>query len=277
MANEAEKTGTGGKNGQNFWNGEQFLSLLFPRRCPVCGEIVLPRGELICPACVGKLTLVRQPVCMTCGKELESERQEYCVDCMRHPKTFRHNFALLRYDDVTRRSMAAIKYKNKREYLDFYGEAMARRFGRQLLRIRPDALVPVPVHRSRLRSRGFNQAQLLAERIGRRLAAGPDPHEKDASPEKAEFRGAPGKYPESFCARNPAGKDASGGPDRRYLHHRQHSGGLRARSAFHGCGGGLRHDHLHRRRILTSVRGNRRKSQKNQKKIDVSLFVCYSD
>ncbi len=169
MANEAEKTGTGGKNGQNFWNGEQFLSLLFPRRCPVCGEIVLPRGELICPACVGKLTLVRQPVCMTCGKELESERQEYCVDCMRHPKTFRHNFALLRYDDVTRRSMAAIKYKNKREYLDFYGEAMARRFGRQLLRIRPDALVPVPVHRSRLRSRGFNQAQLLAERIGRRL------------------------------------------------------------------------------------------------------------
>ncbi len=169
MRNAAEQTKTYGNRENGRFVREQLLGLFFPRRCPVCGEIVLPRGELICPACVGKLKPVRQPVCMTCGKELESGRQEYCADCMRHPKTFRRNFALLHYDDVTRRSMAAIKYKNKREYLDFYGEAMARRFGRQLLRIRPDALVPVPVHRSRLRSRGFNQAQLLAQRIGRCL------------------------------------------------------------------------------------------------------------
>ncbi len=41
-----------------------FLTdLLFPRRCPVCGDIVLPRGELICPACVKKLSFVKQPVC----------------------------------------------------------------------------------------------------------------------------------------------------------------------------------------------------------------------
>lgn len=37
-----------------------FLTdLLFPRRCPVCGDIVLPKGELICPACVKKLSFVK--------------------------------------------------------------------------------------------------------------------------------------------------------------------------------------------------------------------------
>ncbi len=150
---------------------ETVISLIFPRRCPVCGGIVLPRGELICPECVKKLSPVRQPVCMTCGKQLESGSgmAEHCGDCMRHPKSFRRNFALLNYNDAARTSMVAIKYKNKREYLDFFSAAICRRFGRQILRTRPDILVPVPVHPSRMRSRGYNQAELLAERVGAEL------------------------------------------------------------------------------------------------------------
>lgn len=42
--------------------------LLFPRRCPVCGDVVLPKGRLICPGCVKKLSFVTPPVCMKCGK-----------------------------------------------------------------------------------------------------------------------------------------------------------------------------------------------------------------
>lgn len=65
--------------------------------------------------------------------------------------------------------MAKIKYGNKREYLDFYGAAMAARFGKAICRMRADALVPVPIHPSRRRARGFNQAEVLADEIGRRL------------------------------------------------------------------------------------------------------------
>ncbi len=155
-------------NGQHTFK-EAFTALVFPRRCPVCGGIVLPRGGLICPECVKKLSLVCQPVCLTCGKQIEGGQAEYCGDCMRHPKSFKHNFALLNYNDAARHSMAAIKYKNKREYLDFYGRAVCRRFGRRILRVHPDFLVPVPVHPSRMRSRGYNQAQLLAERVGEEL------------------------------------------------------------------------------------------------------------
>ena len=46
-----------------------ILDLLFPRRCPVCGQIVMPKGSLICPGCVKKLSWVRGPVCKCCGKE----------------------------------------------------------------------------------------------------------------------------------------------------------------------------------------------------------------
>ena len=63
--------------------------------------------------------------------------------------------------------MAAIKYKNRREYLDFYAEAIVRRYGYFFARHKDAVLVPVPVHPARLRSRGFNQAGELAVRLGR--------------------------------------------------------------------------------------------------------------
>lgn len=147
-----------------------FLTdLLFPRRCPVCGDIVLPRGELICPACVKKLSFVKQPVCKKCGKEISSAEREYCLDCTKHKRSFDYGRALLNYNDTAKKSMADIKYRNTREYLDFYAEAVCLRYGTALLRLGADALVPVPVHPSRRRQRGFNQAEIFACRIGARL------------------------------------------------------------------------------------------------------------
>lgn len=150
-------------------NKEFFLSLLFPRRCPVCGEIVQPAGGLICPSCFDKLSFVTSPTCKKCGKEITSGLSEYCADCAGRRRSFEYGVALLNYDETARISMAQIKYKNKREYLDFYGEAIAARFGRTIARMAPDAIVPVPVHASRKRSRGFNQAEVLARRMGDRL------------------------------------------------------------------------------------------------------------
>ena len=60
--------------------------------------------------------------------------------------------------------MAAVKYKNKREYLDFYAEAAAEKLRQYENREewQFDGLVPVPVHPARKRKRGFNQAEVLA-------------------------------------------------------------------------------------------------------------------
>lgn len=144
------------------------LELLYPRRCPVCSEIVMPKGNLICPGCMEKLSVVRRPVCKCCGKEIVSPEAEYCCDCTRHSRSFDSGMALINYDDTASRSMAQVKYHGRREYLDFYAEAIFRRFAPAIRRISPDCIIPVPVHKSRLRKRGFNQAEELARRLSER-------------------------------------------------------------------------------------------------------------
>lgn len=145
--------------------GRRFTDALYPRRCPVCGEIVSPKGRLICPDCAKRLNWILGPTCRRCGKEVATEQAEYCPDCARRRRNFDLGFALCNYGDTEKGSIARIKYQGRREYLDFYGAAMAERLGPRLLRLAPDALVPVPVHPSRRRKRGFNQAEVLAERF----------------------------------------------------------------------------------------------------------------
>lgn len=143
--------------------------LLFPRRCPVCGGVAMPKGRLICPACLKQLSFVSSPACMKCGKEIGSRDQEYCTDCIRRKKSFTRGFALLNYDSRAAVSMAAVKYHNKREYLDFYARAAALRFEKQFRQAGIQVIVAVPVHASRLKTRGFNQAAVLAEKLSAEL------------------------------------------------------------------------------------------------------------
>lgn len=152
-----------------------ILDLLFPRRCPVCGEIVKPAGSMICPSCFRELSFVKSPVCKKCGKEIVDETMEFCEDCMVHRHAFEYGIALLNYDETARRAMVQIKYNNKREYLDFFGAALAARYETTIRRMGVDVVVPVPVHRSRLRKRGFNQAEVLAEIVGERLGISVEP------------------------------------------------------------------------------------------------------
>ena len=138
------------------WN--QFpraaLDALYPRRCPVCGEIVTPKGRLICPSCLLRLSPVKSPVCQKCGKEVWSEEIEYCPDCVKHRRSFARGMSLFNYTEEAARSMAAVKYKNKREYLDFYAEAAAEKLRQYENREewQFDGLVPVPVHPARIAS-----------------------------------------------------------------------------------------------------------------------------
>lgn len=145
------------------------LDVIYPRRCPVCDEIVMPKGTLICRGCFTELSYVKGPTCKKCGKEVCGETIEYCYDCTRHSRSFEYGAALLNYDEKARRSMVRIKYNNKRQYLDFYAEAICRRYGTQIRQMCAQAFIPVPIHSSRRRKRGFNQAELLAHAISRRL------------------------------------------------------------------------------------------------------------
>lgn len=68
----------------------------------------------------------------------------------------------MRYEGKVKDSLMDFKYRNRREYADFFAYEIVKRHGRDILEAAPEALVPVPVHWAKRRKRGYNQAKLLA-------------------------------------------------------------------------------------------------------------------
>jgi len=147
--------------------GKGLLQLLFPLRCPVCDGIVRQSGEKVCLDCMKRLTLLTPPWCMKCGKKL-AEEAEYCSDCRRKDHLFRRGRALYEYDSAAS-MIYRFKYSGRREYAAFFGEQMAEYLGDFIRRVDADALIPVPLHRKRKKTRGYNQAELLARALGRQM------------------------------------------------------------------------------------------------------------
>ena len=140
------------------------VTLLFPRRCPVCDEPVKPWNALACAECMPKLAYIKPPCCLKCGKHIGDDEKEYCDDCASHPHLFDCGRALFDYRSVSS-SVARFKYRGRREYAACYAACIAERLGAFIRSCRADALIPVPLHKSRLKERGYNQAQVLAEAL----------------------------------------------------------------------------------------------------------------
>ena len=148
---------------------QYLLTMLYPVRCPICGEIIIPKGNKICSGCKEKLLYIKEPKCKKCGKPLDQEEQEYCGDCERKHFHYDRGYAVWIYDEVMKRSVSAFKYHNKREYADFYITEIIRLYKNQFQKLSPDVIVPVPIHRSKFWERGYNQADILARGIGKEL------------------------------------------------------------------------------------------------------------
>lgn len=140
--------------------------LLFPRRCAVCDEIVKIGKNKICPGCEGKFVFISEPWCMKCGKELNSSEKEYCMDCSRGKHFFTRGRAVFDYNSVVE-SLYRFKYQGRQEYVDYYGECTSKLLRDEEELKRADAIIPVPLHYKRLRQRGYNQAALFAEALGK--------------------------------------------------------------------------------------------------------------
>lgn len=115
------------------------------------------------------LRFITEPTCLCCGRELGDDTKEYCVACEEKVPSIQRNFAVWRYDKAMKKSIADFKYGGRKEYADFYVRHMAQGVGKQLLRYGVTVFVPVPVSAKRRRYRGFNQAELLAEKLADEL------------------------------------------------------------------------------------------------------------
>lgn len=142
----------------------EFLKdLLFPKRCPICDDI-LPFGKYdICEDCKTKVVYIEEPFCMKCGKALSHEA-EYCNDCVGGRHIYEQGCSVFDYGSIAG-SLYRFKNRNRREYAQFYATQMIKRRGDWIRSIHPDAFIPVPIHKSKKRQRGYNQSKLLADAL----------------------------------------------------------------------------------------------------------------
>lgn len=145
------------------------MNIVYPKRCAICGGIVADKGNNVCSPCYKELPWIVEPTCKRCGKPVENDEIEFCYDCSRRQFYYENGFSLWNYTGKMKQSIAYFKYHNRKEYGKFYGEEFVRVFGKELLKLEPDALIPVPIHWTRYIERGYNQTEIIAKEIGERL------------------------------------------------------------------------------------------------------------
>ena len=147
---------------------EGVISILYPRRCPVCDDIVKRKEGLIHDCCKKLIKPAGKIICLKCGKPIADSEKEYCPDCSKTRHYFDRGFGVFRYRCVSG-SIYRFKYSGRREYADFYAEAAMESIGRSMRGMHADAIIPVPMYPGKQRRRGYNQAEVFAKALGKRL------------------------------------------------------------------------------------------------------------
>ncbi len=142
-----------------------ILDFALPARCPVCG-ITVDDDHKFCTDCWQQLDFLSEPFCASCGIPFAFERgpDALCAACLDHPPPHQGVRAAVAYNDTSRQVALRLKYAGRLGLADLIAKHLIRYLPRD-----PDnyVLVPVPLHRRRIWSRGFNQSALIAQSLGK--------------------------------------------------------------------------------------------------------------
>jgi ComF family protein len=152
--------------------GTVALDFVLPPRCAGCGTIV-DEVHGFCAECWTRVDFLGHSGCATCGLPLAPTDAEQCGACLTDPGPIARTRAAVAYDDISSGITIRLKYGRKvalaRTMARFIAPLMAGDSADRRL------LVPVPLHRWRLWSRGFNQSALVARELSRRSGIATDP------------------------------------------------------------------------------------------------------
>jgi ComF family protein len=138
--------------------GGMALDLLYPPRCALCSA----HGSFLCEACEGSLPRAGGVRCDACWLPIGAPE---CMACKEHPTLLRRLRAVYRYEGGVRTLVQGFKFRGLSSLGPALGERLAACYEQQGLET--EVIVPVPLTTARRRSRGYNQALLLAREVSK--------------------------------------------------------------------------------------------------------------
>ena len=143
--------------------GKALIDFALPPRCPGCAEVIDQVGSF-CPDCWGRMEWLGNGGCTICGLPLAATEADSCARCLAEPPGLSRLRAAVAYDELPRSIALRLKYGRK--------VALAKTMARYMAPLKDiqqgrATVVPVPLHRWRLWSRGFNQSGLVARELAK--------------------------------------------------------------------------------------------------------------
>lgn len=151
---------------------EALLELIYPEHgiCFICDQYDEQIEDAhICTECREKLVFINDHKCKICGKPLEiGYVPDKCPECINNKHYFTKAISPLEYTGFIKDVIYKYKYSKKPYMYKLLGSLMVQAFLDNNIK-NIDLIVPVPLHRSKMLERGFNQAELLGVYISKKF------------------------------------------------------------------------------------------------------------
>ena len=151
---------------------QELTLFVYPPTCTGCGQPSHSnRLEPFCPDCLRTLEFISEPYCPVCGVPYAKgiSNSHLCGDCLAGIHYFDRARSTGSYRGSLREVLHRFKYGGRTSLARPLAHMLIAP-GKHLARLHKiDRIIPVPLHPKRLRQRGFNQASLLARRLGSAL------------------------------------------------------------------------------------------------------------
>jgi ComF family protein len=143
------------------------FDFLLPPRCGGCARV----GSWLCGGCRARIRYLQEPLCRRCGAEVETPRES--CGCRTRLRSLSRLRSAVAYEGPIELAIQRFKYRGWRRLAEPLALLLVERLTVEGLAAA--WVVPVPLHRDRLRVRGFNQSELLARQVTKRMALEPSP------------------------------------------------------------------------------------------------------
>lgn len=150
-----------------------FLELIYPEKniCMICNKYDRNIGNnYICKECFNKLELIKPPFCYKCNKSIDIDNKYgICNQCIRNVRYFEQVKSPYYYKGLIKNLIHDYKYLNKPFYYKLFGKLLID-YMIYINYTNFDFIISVPMHRIKQKHRGYNQAELLAKFISKKLS-----------------------------------------------------------------------------------------------------------